>query len=140
MLKAPAKLSAIDEAQKEHLKSVSQSSCIRGRGHLVSEIQERLQKQYDFYEGDLQAYNRSPLKRIISKFELILSTHVRSMAESSIREYVKFIEGFTISNSQNVSPYLLIEMRVLKKGKKGDRPSSEASSKSNNQVGYKPSI
>jgi len=102
---------------------------------------ERLRQQYDFFEADSKVYNSSPLKKIISRFELMLATHVRGLAESSIRDYVNLIKVFAKSDSLDTSPYLVIEVRVQKKSKKGGKgDDEELLVGEKDQICYKPSI
>ena len=98
---------------------------IQWRDFLIGEIQDKLRKNHNFYEGSNDTYEMSPLKRIISRFEYILNTYLREFVDLSIKEWVNFIKLFTSPNlSQdelwkvNSFPFIVIHLSVKKKEKK----------------------
>lgn len=50
---------------------------IQWRDYLIGEIQDKLRDKNNFYEGNNEKYEISPLKRIISRFDYILNTYLR---------------------------------------------------------------
>jgi hypothetical protein len=68
---------------------------IQWRDYLIGEIQDKLRKNHNFFEANLEAYEQSPLKRIISRFEYILNTYLREFVKVSIDDWVGFIRSFT---------------------------------------------
>jgi hypothetical protein len=136
---------------------------IQWRDFLIGEIQDKLRKNHNFYEGNNDTYEMSPLKRIISRFEYILNTYLREFVDLSIKEWVNFIKLFTSPNlSQdelwkvNSFPFIVIHLSVKKKEKKkkdkkkkkddktGDVPAEEEKDESDdedkNRVIYSPSL
>lgn len=71
----------------------------------------------------------------------MLATHVRGLAESSISNYVNLIKGFAKSDSLGNSPYIVIEVRVQKKSRKGAKGDDEELLVGDkDQICFKPSI
>ena len=71
----------------------------------------------------------------------MLATHVRGLAESSIKDYVNLIKMFAESDSVGSSPYLVIEVRVQKKSKKGGKGDDGGQiGDEKDSIWYKPSI
>ena len=68
---------------------------IQWRDYLIGEIQDKLRKNHNFFEANATAYEQSPLKRIISRFEYILNTYLREFVKVSIDDWVQFIKSFT---------------------------------------------
>jgi len=77
VLKLPRELDDLEKIQKSHHAAVSQNMMIQWRDFLIGEIQDKLRKNHNFFEGDDMVYEMSPLKRIISRFEYILNTYLR---------------------------------------------------------------
>lgn len=77
VLKLPRELDDLEKIQKSHHAAVSQNMMIQWRDYLIGEIQDKLRKNHNFFEGDDMVYEMSPLKRIISRFEYILNTYLR---------------------------------------------------------------
>jgi hypothetical protein len=124
-LKLPRELSDLKKIQTSHHGAVKQNMMIQWRDFLIGEIQDKLRKNHNFYEGNNEAYEMSPLKRIISRFEYILNTYLREFVDLSIKEWVSFIKLFTNPNlSQdelwkvNTYPFIVIHLAVKKKEKK----------------------
>ena len=69
---------------------------IQWRDFLIGEIQDKLRKNHNFFEGDDEAYETSPLKRIITRYEFILNTYLREFVNVSIQDWVEFIKLFTM--------------------------------------------
>jgi len=92
VLKLPRELDDLDKIQKSHHGAVSQNMMIQWRDFLIGEIQDKLRKNHNFFEGDDQVYEMSPLKRIISRFEYILNTYLREFVSISINDWVNFIK------------------------------------------------
>jgi hypothetical protein len=97
-LKLPRELSDLEKIQSSHHGAVKQNMMIQWRDFLIGEIQDKLRKNHNFYEGNNEAYEMSPLKRIISRFEYILNTYLREFVDLSIKEWVNFIKLFTNPN------------------------------------------
>jgi hypothetical protein len=98
---------------------------IQWRDFLIGEIQDKLRKNHNFYEGNNELYEGSPLKRIISRFEYILNTYLREFVDLSIKDWVEFIKLFTIPNLSNDElwkinehPFVVIHLSIKKKDKK----------------------
>ena len=92
---------------------------------MIGEIQDKLRKNHNFYEGNNENYEMSPLKRIISRFEYILNTYLREFVDLSINEWVNFIKLFTTPNLSmdelwkvNNMPFVVIHLNQKKKDKK----------------------
>ena len=69
---------------------------IQWRDYLIGEIQVKLRKNHNFFAADAYAYEQSPLKRIIARFEYILNTYLREFVRLSITDWVEFIKSFTV--------------------------------------------
>mmetsp|Transcript_43579 Transcript_43579/g.42086 ORF Transcript_43579/g.42086 Transcript_43579/m.42086 type:complete len:392 (-) Transcript_43579:3081-4256(-) len=95
VLKLPKELVDIRKIQKSHHQSVQQNILIQWRDYLIGEIQDKLRKNHNFFEGHQEAYEQSALKRIISRFEYILNTYLREFVRLSIDDWVNFIKSFT---------------------------------------------
>ena len=92
---------------------------------MIGEIQDKLRKNHNFYEGNNELYESSPLKRIISRFEYILNTYLREFVDLSIKDWVEFIKLFTspsLNNDElwkmNEHPFVVIHLSIKKKEKK----------------------
>jgi len=128
-----------------------------------------LRKNHNFYEGNNELYESSPLKRIISRFEYILNTYLREFVDLSITDWVEFIKLFTNPNLNNDElwkvnsyPFVIIHLSIKKKEKKKkdkkkkdekkkdekapegaaaeDEKAEESDEDDKNRVIYKPSI
>jgi hypothetical protein len=134
---------------------------IQWRDFLIGEIQDKLRKNHNFFEGDDMVYEMSPLKRIISRFEYILNTYLREFVQISINDWVNFIKQFTNPNLSNdelwkvsETPFITIHLSVKKKDKnkkdkkkkkeqqaEGEDGAAEESEEGDkNRVVYKPAI
>ena len=110
---------------------------IQWRDYLIGEIQDKLRKNHNFFEGSSDTYESSPLKRIISRFEYILNTYLREFVNLSINDWVGFIKYFTMPDHNNDelwkvndTPFVVISLSVKKKEKnkkekKKDKPKVE---------------
>ena len=68
---------------------------------MIGEIQDKLRKNnHNFFEANNEAYEKSPLKRIISRFEYILNTYLREFVQISITDFVDFFKHFTNPKEQ----------------------------------------
>lgn len=99
---------------------------VQWRDYLIGEIQDKLRKNnHNFFEADNNAYENSPLKRIISRFEYILNSYLRDFVQLSINDFVDFIKNFTIPKEVKnelwkveSSPFIIIHLSIHKKAKK----------------------
>lgn len=65
---------------------------VQWRDYLIGEIQDKLRKNnHNFFEANKDTYEKSPLKRIITRFEYILNSYLRDFVLTSINEFVDFI-------------------------------------------------
>lgn len=163
MLKLPRELSDLKKIQDSHHSAVSQNMMVQWRDYLIGEIQDKLRKNnHNFFENDKKAYEESPLKRIISRFEYILNSYLRDFVQLSIDDFVGFIQNFTDPKDENgelwkieQEPFIVIHLSIHKKTKKGkdakkkDKKSKEeekeeeeqpAEDDEKNRVIYKPSL
>jgi hypothetical protein len=120
-------LDDLERMQKEHHKAVSTNMQIQWREFLVGEIMERLRGGHDFFMSEDQKYEESGLKRIITRFEYIMNTHLREFVKLSIDDWVEFIRYFTNPNLNNDElwkvnkrPCITIYLAIKKKEKKKD--------------------
>lgn len=125
VLKLPRELSELKKIQNSHHGAIKQNMMIQWRDFLIGEIQDKLRKNHNFYEGNNDLYESSPLKRIISRFEYILNTYLREFVDLSIKDWVEFIKLFTIPNlgndelwKINEHPFVVIHLSIKKKEKK----------------------
>jgi len=56
VLKLPRELDELEKAQKQHHASVSQSMLIKWRDFLTGEIQDKLRRNHNFFEGNEETY------------------------------------------------------------------------------------
>jgi len=98
VLKLPSELKELRKKQNEHHSTVAKSLQGKWRGLLVEEIKDALSSTHNFNEGDPEAYNKSPLKSIITRFELVLNSYLREFVKLSIDDWVQFIKSFTYPN------------------------------------------
>jgi hypothetical protein len=137
---------------------------VQWRDYLIGEIQDKLRKNnHNFFEANSEVYERSPLKRIITRFEYILNSYLRDFVNLSINDFTDFIQKFTSPKEQNnelwnVSnqPLVIIHLSIQKKAKKvkdkkeskkksGDKAEEgeekvEEEEDDKNRIIYKPSI
>jgi len=133
---------------------------VQWRDFLIGEIQDKLRKNnHNFFEASNEAYEKSMLKRIISRFDYILNTYLRDFVRTSINDYVEFIKLFTIPKYQNgelwpinSEPMIVIHLSIQKKSKskKADKKAvkekkegesgEEEEDEDKTKVIYKPSI
>jgi len=125
VLKLPRELDDLKKIQDSHHGAVKQNMMVQWRDYLIGEIQDKLRKNHNFYEGNNENYEMSPLKRIISRFEYILNTYLREFVDLSINEWVNFIKLFTTPNLSmdelwkvNNMPFVVIHLNQKKKDKK----------------------
>ena len=98
---------------------------IQWRDYLIGEIQDRLRGDTrNFFEGNSEVYENSPLKRIIARFEYILNTYLREFVDLSITDWVEFIKFFTMPDMNNDelwrvndTPFIVISLSIKKKSK-----------------------
>ena len=127
VLKLPRELKDLEKIQNSHHSAVSQNMMVQWRDFLIGEIQDKLRKNnHNFFEASNEAYEASPLKRIISRFDFILNTYLREFVQISINDFVKFIENFTTPMDKpeapiwktNREPFVIIHLAIHKKDKK----------------------
>ena len=125
ILKLPRELADLKKIQTSHHGAIKQNMMIQWRDFLIGEIQDKLRKNHNFYEGNNELYESSPLKRIISRFEYILNTYLREFVDLSITDWVKFMRMFTNPNLNNDElwkvnehPFVVIHLSIKKKEKK----------------------
>lgn len=93
---------------------------------------DKLRGGHDFFMSEDQRYEESGLKRIITRFEYIMNTHLREFVKLSIDDWVEFIRYFTNPNLNNdelwkvnkrpcITIHLSIKKREKKKDKKKDK-------------------
>ena len=73
-----------------------QNISVQWREYLVGDIQDILKGPHNFYESNFEIYKETALKRIITRFELILHTYLREFVQNSINDWVWFIKSFTL--------------------------------------------
>ena len=99
---------------------------VQWRDFLIGEIQDKLRKNnHNFFEASSEAYEKSMLKRIISRFDYILNTYLRDFVQTSINEYVDFIRHFTTPKDSegelwpmNSMPLIIVHLSIQKADKK----------------------
>ena len=128
MLKLPRELADLKKIQNSHHQSVSQNMLIQWRDYLIGEIQDKLRKNHNFFAADAYAYEQSPLKRIIARFEYILNTYLREFVRLSITDWVEFIKSFTVPKYDlgqlwtiSHTPMIVVHLSFRMKEKKDDR-------------------
>lgn len=90
----------------------------------MSDIQEELKNSnHNFYEDKREVYEKGPLKRIITRFELIMNTYLREFVKLSIDDWVKFIKDFTTPKPEQLwpmqkAPMITIHIHMTKLKKK----------------------
>ena len=164
VLKLPRELVDLKKIQDSHHAAVSQNMMVQWRDYLIGEIQDKLRKNnHNFFEADPVAYERSHLKRIISRFEYILNSYLRDFVQLSIDDFVTFIRQFTEPKERvnelwkmESEPYVVIHLSIQKKSKKvkdvkkktdkkndekeEDEVANGADEDDKNRVIYKPSL
>lgn len=159
VLKLPRELADLQKMQGQHHAATTQNMMIQWRDFLIGEIQDKLRKTNNFFEGDNDVYEASQLKRIITRYEYILNTYLREFVSLSIRDWVEFVKLFTMPASSdenlwrvNDEPLVIIHLSIKKKDKKKkDKKKAEKKEKEEieeeeeeeddkNRVTYKPSV
>mmetsp|Transcript_42325 Transcript_42325/g.49281 ORF Transcript_42325/g.49281 Transcript_42325/m.49281 type:complete len:517 (+) Transcript_42325:805-2355(+) len=97
-LKLPKELKDLISAQQAHHAAVQQNISVQWRDYFVAEIQDDLKNSHHFYESNMNMYKESELKRIVTRFELLLHSYLRDFVKQSIDDWVEFIRSFTIPN------------------------------------------
>lgn len=95
VLKLPKELKDLMGAQNAHHAAVQQNIAVQWRDYFIAEIQDDLKNSHHFYEADMEVYKESELKRIVTRFELLLHTYLREFVKQSIDDWVEFIRSFT---------------------------------------------
>jgi len=133
---------------------------IQWRDYLIGEIQDKLRRNHNFFEGSNDTYELSQLKRIITRFEYILNTYLREFVQLSIKDWVEFIKVFTMPDPNNDDlwrindqSFVIIHLSIKKKEKKKkgekkkvdkkkeeEQHEEESDDEDKNKVVYKPSI
>lgn len=115
---------------------------IQWRDFLIGEIQDKLRKNHNFFEGSNDAYESSALKRIITRFEYILNTYLREFVHISIYDWVSFIRHFTNPNLNNDelwrvndTPCIVIHFSIKKKEKKKEKAGKKKDKKDKGKDG-----
>jgi hypothetical protein len=158
-LKLPRELDDMKKIQNSHHLSTRQNMLIQWREYLVGDIQEQLKNNHNFFEGSMEHYVGSPLKRIISRFELIMNTYLREFVHLSIKDWVQFIQDFTKPKTMaelgpeakkdelwplQKNPMIIIHLNMNKpaKKKKIEKKKSDASpeKKEEEKIDFKPTI
>lgn len=157
-LKLPSELKDLRKKQTAHHAAVTKDMINQWRGHLYTEIQDRL-SHFQFYEAEQANYDKSPLKSIICRLEFILNSFLRQFVKLSIDDWVEFIRSFTkpdrsLGELWEVSPVPMLEIDLAfrapekedpkakekaKKGKK-DEPEEPAKEDGGKGVIFKPSL
>ena len=106
--------------QNSHHQAVSQNMIVQWRDYLIGEIQDKLRKNnHNFFEANLEVYEKSPLKRIITRFEYILNSYIRDFVKLSIDDFVDFIQKFTVPKESinelwnvSIQPLVIIHLSI----------------------------
>ena len=95
ILRLPKELQDLVQVQNSHHEATKQNISVQWREYFVAEIQDDLKpkedpkakddpnrkvdksNQHNFYESNLEEYNKSDLKKIIQRFELLLHSYMR---------------------------------------------------------------
>lgn len=97
-LKLPRELKELVGQQSAHFAAVQQNISVQWRDYFIAEIQDDLKNAHHFYESSMENYKESELKRIVTRFELVLHTYLREFVKQSIDDWVEFIRSFTKPN------------------------------------------
>jgi hypothetical protein len=127
-LRLPKELKDLIIEQNAHHASVQQNIAVQWRDYFLAEIPDDLKNNHHFYETQMEVYQDSELKRIITRFELLLHSYLREFVRQSIDDWVGFIKSFTkpnyekgelweLSHTQMVTIHLSIHNK--RKNKKG---------------------
>jgi len=96
---------------EEHRKDITIMLGRHWRDFIVSEVLDKMSEGSNFFVDQAQKHLRSPLHRVLRKLDLILSTQMRWFVESSIAEWVAFVQSFEPSPSQSLpSPLLTLTL------------------------------
>lgn len=99
-LRLPLQLEDMRKEQGQHCDSIAKNMQIQWREFLVSEIRRKLRETHNIFESEQSLYDKSRLKGIIQRFELILNNFMREFSDLSIRDWVAFIKSFTVPKLQ----------------------------------------
>ena len=127
-LKLPKELKDLMSAQSAHHAAVQQNISVQWRDYFVAEIQDDLKSAHFFYEPKMENYQESELKRIVTRFELLLHSYLRDFVKQSIDDWIDFIMSYTKPNyeknelwelSQNQMIIIHLSIHSSKRKKKG---------------------
>lgn len=151
-LKLPKELKDLISIQNSHHNAVKQNISVQWRDYFVAEIQDDLKETHDFYEPDIEVYRDTELKRIVTRFELLLHTYLREFVKNSIDDWVGFIKSFTQPNYEKGELWRLSESQMLiihltahsskkkKKDKKHEKSPEKGDEGSENTIRLQPSL
>lgn len=159
LLKLPRELSELAKIENSHHQSVSQNMLIQWRDFLIGEIQDKLRRAHNFFEGEASVYEASPLKHIITRFEYILNSYLREFVRASIDDWTAFIKSFTLPKYEQgelwkvqTTPLLVVHLnfKMAENGKDDKKKKSKAAKKKDeagedaedeaNKVNYHPKL
>lgn len=101
------------------------------RDVLINNVHEKLKNQFNFFGDKMQTYENGPLKKVVTKLDVLLNQFLRDYEKKSINGYVEFIQSFTMPNKFNTSPLISIDLKAIK---------SQKNEKSKASVGFSPEL
>jgi hypothetical protein len=92
--KLPMRLETFDTHQQQHCKAVTDNFLRGWRRTMAERLVDFLQDHYNIFESSQVAYQKSPLKRVLKNFNLLMQTQLREAVEQSAKDWVGFFEAF----------------------------------------------
>ena len=91
---------------------------------------------HNFYEASFEVYAQSPLKWIITWFELLLHNYMWEFVWLSVQDWVKFIESFTQPHRERgelwevtKDPLVILSIEVKESNKKDKKTKKDKTKK-----------
>ena len=83
------------------------------RDGVVSEILDKLSDNYNFFVDNTQKYEKSDLRKILKKCDMVVGSQMRSFFDASISSWVDLINLFHRNPSGNCVPPPFLSLKII---------------------------
>ncbi|CAG9332270.1 unnamed protein product [Blepharisma stoltei] len=138
----PMELRNLYNAQRNHHQAIRQQISIHWREYLISETQDKMAEQYNFFAVDSEEYLKGALHTILRRMDLIMNTQVRTFAKQSIDDWVDFLKSFSSPEEsevyrKNEKPLIILQLNIEEDSRKKKDEQADAVP---GQIDFKPTL
>jgi dynein heavy chain len=132
-LKRPMELSTLYKAQSTHHAAMRQQISIHWREYLISETQDKMSHEHNFFAVDQDEYRQSALHRVLRRLDLFMNSYMSEFVRLSITDWLNFLLHFAMPEPGEhwskfdkplITLHLYADLPVKKTGRKDTKSAS----------------